>query len=250
MKIIKLYLYGLKGFFETNTAKPYNYYKKYTVLISSILLLKWYLHDIKSEFYKRRNPNVFIPYLIYKARKESYIYWELTRLSKGLNTTFTYYYYKNDFLFYVNKKGATVSEKNIINREKIDQINNPLFEEIVKNWYYTRDIKLQKIGNLLIAYNKNLYNRFNLNNYLFYKTINIMDVIRGLYFFVMTYFKFTNFYRYDHITSKNDILYEFEKIKLGFNLYNKNKYDRNLNIDSLDIFLKDNYQIIVDKIIN
>jgi hypothetical protein len=38
----------------------------------------------------RKKPNMFIPSIIYKIRREHYIYWEISRVARGLPKTFTY----------------------------------------------------------------------------------------------------------------------------------------------------------------
>lgn len=38
----------------------------------------------------RKRPNMFIPKFIYKIRREHYVYWEISRLARGLPKTFTY----------------------------------------------------------------------------------------------------------------------------------------------------------------
>lgn len=56
----------------------------------------------------------------------------------------------------------------------------------------------------------------------------------------MLYTNFTNYYRYDHIFRKPDIIYEYEKIKKNLNIANKTKEN--------DIIKK--YELIGDKIIS
>lgn len=38
----------------------------------------------------RSRPNMFIPKFIYKIRREHYVYWEISRVARGLPKTFTY----------------------------------------------------------------------------------------------------------------------------------------------------------------
>lgn len=38
----------------------------------------------------RKKPNILIPRGIYKIRREHYVYWEISRIARGLPKTFTY----------------------------------------------------------------------------------------------------------------------------------------------------------------
>ena len=38
----------------------------------------------------REKPNLLIPKVVYKIRREHYIFWEISRVARGLPKTFTY----------------------------------------------------------------------------------------------------------------------------------------------------------------
>jgi len=38
----------------------------------------------------RKRPNMLIPKFIYKIRREHYVFWEISRIARGLPKTFTY----------------------------------------------------------------------------------------------------------------------------------------------------------------
>ena len=38
----------------------------------------------------RKRPNLFIPRFIYAIRREHYVFWEISRIARGLPKTFTY----------------------------------------------------------------------------------------------------------------------------------------------------------------
>jgi len=38
----------------------------------------------------RRRPNLLIPQFVYKIRRDHYIFWEISRVARGLPKTFTY----------------------------------------------------------------------------------------------------------------------------------------------------------------
>ena len=39
---------------------------------------------------RRKRPSLFVPRFIYRIRRDHYIYWEISRLARGLPKTFTY----------------------------------------------------------------------------------------------------------------------------------------------------------------
>ena len=41
----------------------------------------------------RKKPNILIPKSVYHARREHYIYWDMSRVARGLNKTFSYHNY-------------------------------------------------------------------------------------------------------------------------------------------------------------
>ena len=38
----------------------------------------------------RKKPNILIPRAIYRIRREHYVYWEISRIARGLPKIFTY----------------------------------------------------------------------------------------------------------------------------------------------------------------
>ena len=38
----------------------------------------------------RKTPNILIPRTIYRIRREHYVFWEISRVARGLPKTFTY----------------------------------------------------------------------------------------------------------------------------------------------------------------
>lgn len=177
-----------------------------------------------------------IPKFIYKSRREHYIYWESSRLARGLAPTFTYYDWdaQSEMLCYTNIKGEQRFEKNIFHRERLEIMDNALFEEIMRADVLTP--KLKKRGALLVAYELNKDNRYDLDvcicisiqNYLHYKPINPMDVLRSIYYQFYVTLGFTNKYRYDHFLSKADWMYEIEKMKIAVNGMDRLNYFSNI----------------------
>ncbi len=55
-----------------------------------------------------------------------------------------------------------------------------------------------------------------------------MDIFRGFFNGFMLYMKFTNYYRYDHIINKPNVIYEYEKTKIALNLPNKSQENKRI----------------------
>lgn len=124
-------------------------------------------------------------------------------------------------MLYIDKEGGHTTQKNIFNNEKIEYLNNPIFEKIYRQYFYDRSKEVVKKGNLLVAYNKHIDDQDDLNNYLCYKTVNGLDYLRAFWHLYMTKLGFTNAYRYDHLISRSDTVYEYERVKYALNLPDK-----------------------------
>lgn len=101
-KSFKLILKGFKvlkedSLYNNKENYTYNKYKASLLFISISYVFLYFKHNyLKFEFQKMKKPNILIPEVVYKIRKEHYIYWEKSRLARGLSTTFSYYNYDND----------------------------------------------------------------------------------------------------------------------------------------------------------
>ena len=50
-----------------------------------------FVNEFVKEFDIRLNkPNLLIPRFVYRIRRDHYVYWEISRLARGLPKTFTY----------------------------------------------------------------------------------------------------------------------------------------------------------------
>jgi len=90
---LKKFLRGSRNYYilsQFSKAK-YNHYNFYAAVFVSYIFTKSLHHfAFKTEYDQRKQPNPFIPVQVYKIRRLSYIYWEISRLSRGLPKTFTY----------------------------------------------------------------------------------------------------------------------------------------------------------------
>jgi hypothetical protein len=50
----------------------------------------WFLTVYVKRNFRRKRPSLFVPRFIYRIRRDHYIYWEISRLARGLPKTFTY----------------------------------------------------------------------------------------------------------------------------------------------------------------
>ena len=90
---LKQMLKGLRNY-QVNSfhnVVPYNRLSRLLILPVSYVLVKLMNHNLfKSEYDQRKRPNPFMPRWIYKIRRKHYVYWEISRLSRGLPKAFTY----------------------------------------------------------------------------------------------------------------------------------------------------------------
>lgn len=226
-KVWQLYLVGLKGIFETSKNYQYAYYRNLLLIICPLIFTKYAFSKYRPEFDYQTKPGLF-PLWVYRSREDHYKFWEFSRIIRRQFATFNYYDYdeSSDFMFYTSDTGIQTNEKNNFHLEKIENIENPLFEEIVKEFKTKKSRESLKRGNLLIAYEKNRNNFLSLKNYLQYKPITFGDLFRAVFQSFMINLKLTNHYRYDHFMAKNDFFYELEKLRLAMNIFDKTKDDK------------------------
>ena len=181
---------------------------------------------IQSEFYVRKQPNILIPKFIYKVRREFYIYWEISRLARGLPKTFTYSNWDEHakMMYHVNMGGNMEFEKQNFKEERIDQIDNPLLGPFIrrKDVIYENDKMLEEASRIAVYY-KNINKRYDLDNYLHYKAITPMDWLRAAYYGFMTGTGLADRYRNQQFLSKPDFFYDFERRIINLNLQGPNQ---------------------------
>jgi hypothetical protein len=83
-----------RGLVSSKKPHRYNKYKGVLILFSCCYTMLYIKHNfLKFEYEKLKQPNFLIPRFVYRIRKQHYIYWEKSRLARGLPTTFSYYKY-------------------------------------------------------------------------------------------------------------------------------------------------------------
>ena len=89
---VKQYLRGLRKYRQASQAikKGYNFYLMSSSVLVAYVGTKYLQHMLLSEFDQRDQPNIFVPKIVYTIRRAHYVYWEISRLARGLPKTFTY----------------------------------------------------------------------------------------------------------------------------------------------------------------
>ena len=176
---------------------------------------------MQSEYEIRKQPNFLIPKFVYKVRRESYIYWEISRLARGFPKTFTYSNWDEHakMMYHVDMEGGTYFEKLSFKEERVDLIDNPLLGPYIrrKEELYKNDKLLEEASRIAIYY-INMHQRYDLDNYLHYKPITLMDWVRAAYYGFMMTTGLADKYRNQQFISKPDFIYNHERRTINLNL--------------------------------
>ena len=99
-------------------------------------------------------------------------------------------------MYHVDMKGEMVFEKLNLREERIDILQNPLLGPLLrrKEQLVGDDLMTERANRLAIYY-LNLHKRFDLDNYLQYKPINLMDWVRAAYYLFMYHTGLADTYR-------------------------------------------------------
>lgn len=90
---VSLFMRGMKMYYVQNALreKPYNYYNRIFMVVGAYILTKLIGHYyFKTEFHMEKSLNPFMPRIVYKVRRRHYVFWEISRVARGLPKTFTY----------------------------------------------------------------------------------------------------------------------------------------------------------------
>lgn len=222
-KINMVHVLSKGGFINSNYTHRYRSYRKLSLCLSLFLLfifIKKYL--MKFEFQLFKKPNCFIPRIIYRIRREHYIYWEKSRIARGLQTTFSYYNFDNNSkMMNVTDNNGNIEVKKVnfnLGFEIEKAMENPLLEFV-----YNKSKFNEKKANKVLYYYININNKVNLDNYLLYKAINPMDFIRCFYSIFMKFTQIADIYRNEQYLPKPDILYDLEHLMIQSNFNKMNK---------------------------
>jgi hypothetical protein len=75
----------------------YNKYKFAMIILFAAYGITYLRHNLmQPEFEVRTKPNILIPKNIYDVRRSHHIYWEISRIARGYNKTFSYYNYDKE----------------------------------------------------------------------------------------------------------------------------------------------------------
>lgn len=105
-ELFLLYLRGIRGLFEKSSQRKrsYNYYLFVFSIGTTIFSFEYFKNQLRNEFDQRELQYIYIPKFILRIRREHYLYWELSRLARGMSTTFTHYDWDpSSVLYYIIK---------------------------------------------------------------------------------------------------------------------------------------------------
>ncbi|CAI2376731.1 unnamed protein product [Moneuplotes crassus] len=234
---VKQYLRGVRKIQKLNLIRTprYNYYNH---IIAFFLV--WYgtsyvKHNfMQSEYEVRKQPNILIPKFVYKVRREHYIYWEISRLARGFPKTFTYSNWDDQakMMYHVDMDGNMAFEKLNFKEERIDLLDNPLLGPYIrrkdkfvfknkpdaKNKEVKYSEKMLEEASRIAIYYLNVHKRYDLDNYLHYKPITMMDWVRAAYYGFMTKTHLADRYRNQQFLPKHDFFYNYERRTINLNL--------------------------------
>jgi hypothetical protein len=203
---------------------------------------KYLQHNLKTEYDRRKHPNLLVPKFVYRIRRLHYIYWEISRVARGLPKTFTYSKWdeKARMMYHVDLDGEMRFEVLNLREERIDLLQNPLLGPLLRRKdQLVEDDLMTRRANKLAAYYFNIHKRYDLDNYLHYKPITPMDFFRAVYYLFMFHTGLADTYRNEQYVPKLDFFYEHERKMLAINFNNPDKSTLSVNLLK---GLSDNYQ--------
>lgn len=154
-------------------------------------------------------------------RRQFYIYWEISRLARGLQKTFTYSNWDEHakMMYHVEMDGSTYFEKLSFKEERVDLLDNPLLGPYIrrKDIIYENPKMLEEASRIAIYY-INMHRRYDLDNYLQYKPITIGDWLRAAYYGFMLKTGLADKYRNQQFLFKPDFIYDYERRMINLNL--------------------------------
>lgn len=179
-----------------------------------MMLAKAIHHTVfKTEYDQRKTLRPRLVQDIRRVRRKCYVYWEISRLSRGLPKTFTYSSWDSNAqcIYHNDIQGQILFEKINLHEERLDLINNPLLgpffrrkKEVAGNPRQIR--KLNKIA----AYYFNANKYWDLDNYLHSKPLSVYDLICYFWYQLAMKSGYADPYRNEQFVVKPDFQYEYE----------------------------------------
>lgn len=127
---VKQYLRGLQQFNRLKhlVKRPYNFHLAWGGVCFAYCLSKWVKHTLQLEIDRREQPNLLVPKAVYRIRRQHYVFWEISRVARGLPKTFTYSEWDSraQMMYHVDLQGNQLFEKLNFREERIDFVTNPL----------------------------------------------------------------------------------------------------------------------------
>jgi hypothetical protein len=164
-----------------------------------------------------------VPKYIYKVRREHYIFWEISRLARGLPKTFTYSTWdpKARMMYHVDLEGRMAFEKLNLREERVDLLQNPLLGPYLRRRdSVVEDEMMTRRMNKMAIYYLNKDKKYDLDNYLFSRWLTPMDYLRAAWHFVTIKTGYADTYRNEQYLAKSEFWYNHERKMIGINLKN------------------------------
>lgn len=178
-------------------------------------------YAFKTEYEIRKHPNPFIPKIVYKIRRQHYVFWEISRLARGLPKTFTYSTWdaKARMMYHVDLEGNMTFEKLNLKEERLDLLQNPLLGPLLRRKQeLVEDEILMRRANKIAIYFLNKDKKWDLDNYLMHKWITPFDFLCTFWYLLSTKTGYADTYRNEQFVPKPDFWYNHERKMLGLNL--------------------------------
>lgn len=93
---------------------------------------------------------------MYKIRRQHYVYWEISRLARGLPKTFTYSTWdtKARMMYHVDLEGNMTFEKLNLKEERLDLLQNPMLGPLLrrKDQLVEDELMIERANKIAIYY--------------------------------------------------------------------------------------------------
>ena len=134
-------------------------------------------------------------------------------------------------MYHVDMEGNVNFEKLNLQEERLDLLQNPLLGPYLrrKKELLEDEIMLERANKIAIYY-LNKDKKFDLDNYLLWKAVNPMDLIRALWFKLSIFVGYADTYRNEQYLPRSDFKYNHDRKMLNINLDNPDREQLSINI--------------------
>jgi len=124
-------------------------------------------------------------------------------------------------MYHVDLKGNMAFEKLNLHEERLDLLSNPLLGPLLRRKHLLeQDELLIKRANKMAIYFLNKDKKYDLDNYLYTKSITPLDWLRTTWYLLSINTGYADTYRNEQFVPKTDVWYNHERKILGINFEN------------------------------